>query len=614
MSDPSVPNWERRFRAPIVSMPDWSPHAPERIVFASNESGVWQVHAWDRGTGVRRRVTDHPVGVMDGLSTLDGEGVVWFQDETGDESGRWLMQPFAGGEVRPFVEGLPHGWNEGLAQAPDVVAAAVSDRDGFAVYAAIGGEPAKELCRSTESLQVGGAELGGFSRAGLSADGVLLCLEHGEHGDLIHPALRVIDAKTGEIVGEQLDDGMALHAGCWSPVPGDHRLAIIHERKGDERPAIWDLSTGERVDLPLDLRGFVEVQDWWADGSALLLTNLHEGRDALYRYDLETAQLTKLDTPPGRISNARARPDGSVWYLHMRGDSRPTVLDQAGNEVVAAKGEPPPAARPYVSWHFENPHGQRVHGFYVTPEGEGPFPVMMFVHGGPTYLDSDRWQPEVQAYVDAGFSVGMVNYRGSVGYGREWRDILIGNIGGPELEDVNAGLADLVSRGVADPSRAVIAGWSWGGYITLMELGKHPELWTCGMAGVPVGDYEAGYEDLSPVLQAYDRALLGGTPHEVPELMRERNPIHIADHVRAPVLFIAGEHDTRCPIRQVMLYVEKLEARGHPHQVYLFSTGHSSFDVDERVTQVRTILEFLDRHVQKLTSAGGSLPNGEAAG
>ncbi|HEY3211233.1 MAG TPA: prolyl oligopeptidase family serine peptidase [Actinomycetota bacterium] len=597
MSQNPMPDWECRFRAPVLSMPDWSPRAPDRIVYASNQTGVWQVYAWDRATGMRRRVTDHPVGLPDGLPTLDGEGVLWFQDETGDESGRWFVQPFAGGDVAPFIEGLPHGWNEGLAQAPGVVAAAISDRDGFAVYTAFDGAPAKELTRSTESVSVGGAWLGGFNRAGLSADGSLLCLEHGEDGDLIHPALRVVDPRTGEIIGEQVDEGMALHASCWSPVPADHRLAISHEREGDERPAIWNLSTGERAELSMELPGIVLVQDWWPDASAILVTNLHEGRDRLYRYDLRTGDLDPIETPPGRITKALVRPDGSVWYLHMRGDREPRALSETGVDVVRAEGEPAPAGRPYVSWRFQNDHGQRVHGFHVTPEGRGPFPVVMFVHGGPTSLDSDRWQPEVQAYVDAGFAVGLVNYRGSVGYGREWRDVLIGNIGGPEIEDVNAGLADLVARGIADPRRAVIAGWSWGGYITLLELGKHPDLWVCGVAGVPVGDYEAGYEDLSPLLQAYDRALLGGTPHDVPELMRDRNPIYFADRVRAPVLFIAGENDTRCPIRQVMLYVERLEARGHPHQVYLFPTGHSSFDVDERVRQVRTILDFLRRMV-----------------
>ena len=233
----------------------------------------------------------------------------------------------------------------------------------------------------------------------------------------------------------------------------------------------------------------------------------------------------------------------------------------------------------------------------MTPEGDGPFPVFVRPHGGPTWLEEDRWSPEVQAYVDAGFAVAMINFRGSTGYGAAWRDALIGDIGGPELEDLNAGLAWLVDQGIADPARAVIGGWSWGGYLTLMELGKHADLWLCGVAGIPVGDYELSYDDMSPVLQAYDRALLGGTPEEVPELMRDRNPIYFADNVRVPVLFIIGENDSRCPYRQAMAYVDKLAERGHPHQVYLFGTGHGSFDIEEDVRQIRTILEFLSEHV-----------------
>jgi hypothetical protein len=80
--------WEQRFRAPVSFLPEWSPHAPDRIVYGSNGSGTWQLHAWDIATGARRQVTDHPVGLLDGTPALDGEGILWFQDETGDESGR----------------------------------------------------------------------------------------------------------------------------------------------------------------------------------------------------------------------------------------------------------------------------------------------------------------------------------------------------------------------------------------------------------------------------------------------------------------------------------------------------------------------------------------------
>jgi dipeptidyl aminopeptidase/acylaminoacyl peptidase len=590
--------WEGRFHVPVSFLPEWSPLAPERAVYASNESGVWQVHAWDIATGERRRVTDHAVGVTDGTPTLDGEGIVWFHDETGSEAGQWLVQPFAGGETRPFLHGVPEGWSGGLAQAPGIVAAALSNEDGFATYVSLDGDAARVIHQSSESVLISSAG-DGFLRGGLSADGALLCLEHSEHGDLIHPALRVVDPRTGATVGEQIDVGMSLHTKCWSPVPGDARLAFDHEREGDERPALWDLATGERTDLEVDLDGDVTTHDWWPDGSALLLVQRHEGRDRVLRYDLQTGGVGTVFEESGVVWSARVRPDGTVWLLHELGHRPRLIVDDSGNEVLRLEGRDAPSSRPYQSWHFTNPHGQTVHGFLVTPnDAGGPFPVVMLVHGGPSWLDLDRWQPEIQALADAGFAVGMVNYRGSTGFGREWRDTLIGDIGGPELEDVNAGLQDLIDSGIADRERAVIAGWSWGGYVTLLELGKHPDLWCCGVAGVPVGDYEAGYEDLSPLLQAYDRALLGGKePKDVPELMRDRNAINFADAVQAPVLFLIGENDSRCPLRQAMAYVEKLEARGHPHEVYVFSAGHGSFDVDERARQMGTVLEFLGRHV-----------------
>ncbi|MCS7006925.1 MAG: prolyl oligopeptidase family serine peptidase, partial [Thermoleophilia bacterium] len=433
----TVPLWQQRFRAPVSGLPEWSPRSPTRVAYVSTESGVWQLHAWDVARGSRRQVTDHPLGIVDGTPTFDGEGLVWFQDETGAEAGRWLVAPFArGDEARPFLPELPVGWSEGLAQGPGIVAAALSGEHGFAVYVALDGTPARELLRSEEALRIGGVDEGGYLRAGLSADGELLCLEHAEHGDLLHPALRVVDARSGETVAELRDEGLSLQARCWSPLSGDERLAVSHERAGDELPAVWEPRTGTLRELRLEARGPTWVADWWPDGSALLLVERVEGRDRLLRYDLAHEDATVLPTEPGVIFKARVRHDGRVWYLHEQGHRPRRVLDERGREVLALAGAADLPARPYVAWRFRNPHGQEVHGFYVAPEGRGPFPVLMLVHGGPTWLDLDRWQPEVQAYVDAGFVVGMVNYRGSLGYGREWRDALVGNIGGPELEDV----------------------------------------------------------------------------------------------------------------------------------------------------------------------------------
>jgi dipeptidyl aminopeptidase/acylaminoacyl peptidase len=596
----AMPVWEQRFRAPKMTLPNWSRTAPDRAVFASSVSGVWQVHAWDIETGVRRQVSDHPVGVLDGVPLRDGSGVAFWQEDTGDETGRWLVQPFAGGEIVPLLEGVPVGWSEGLSQADGLMVAGISTSDGvFAIYTIETGSPARPIASGKEWLSMGGFEGAGAELSGLSADGTLVALQHAEHGDITHPALRIVDPRTGAIVAERGDGTSAVIATAWSPAPGDQRLAAAHEPLDRERAGIWDLATGVWQDLDVDLPGDQMIVDWYPDARSVLLKHTLDGRDQLFRVELATGSVQRIATPTGSIGGARVRPDGAVWFVHGDGEHRRRVLDGDGREPVSAPA-PAPAGRPFHDWRFTNDHGQRVHGWIVEPEGEGPHPVMIFVHGGPHWLYVDSYMPEVQAYVDAGFLVAMPNYHGSTGYGRAWRDALTGDAGFTDVDDVTAGLRDILRRPDVDGSRAVIAGWSWGGYITLMELGRNPDLWRAGVAGVPVGDYIGAYEQEAPALQAMDRALFRGTPDEQPELYRRANPITYVDDVAAPVLFLIGDNDSRCPLPQALAYVDRIAGAGKPHAVYRYTTGHGSLDIDEEVRQIRAILDFLQREVPGL--------------
>ena len=95
-------------------------------------------------------------------------------------------------------------------------------------------------------------------------------------------------------------------------------------------------------------------------------------------------------------------------------------------------------------------------------------------------------------------------------------------------------------------------------------------------------------------------ALFGGTPDEKPDLYERSNPITYADAVDAPVLFVIGENDSRCPLGQALAYVDKLAERDAPHDVYRFGTGHGSAVLDEDVRQIRAILAFLDRTLPDL--------------
>ena len=591
MTEPMTePRWKRRYRAPSLTLPNWAIGNPDHLVYASNVSGSWQVHAWDRSGEGHRQVTAHPTGVVRGAATPDGEGVLWFDNSRGDEIGVWRLQPFRGGEVVPLVPDAEPAWSAGLALADDGrVALGLASRVGFSVRVGRVGEPTAELYRHEQTVDV----------ADMSRDGRLLVVHHAEHGDNLHPALRAFDLERGEAVADLWDgQGYSLIASRFSPVRGDGRLALLHERGGVLRPALWDPVGGERTDLEVDLPGTVEVADWWPDGSALLLVHTHLGRDELYRLGLGDGRLERLDHPAGSIAAARVRPDGEVWFRWSSGAAAPEVRAVGREEpVLRAPGAPAPGGQPYQSWSFANRHGDRVHGFLALPAGRGPHPTVVLVHGGPTHHDADTWSPQVQALVDHGWAVALVNYRGSTGYGKAWQDALEGNPGRPEVEDVVAGRDDLTARGIADPGRVMIAGASWGGYVTLLAIGTAPEGWRAAVAVVPVADYLAAYADESEGLQAFDRSLFGGSPEEKPELYRERSPITYVEQVRTPVLLMVGDNDTRCPLRQVLNYAKRLGELGRPFELDRFDAGHGVLVTDERIRQTGVLLDFAAAHV-----------------
>jgi len=578
----TTPLWEQRFRATRVSLPDWAQDAPHRCLYVSNPTGTFELYAWDRSTDEHRQVTARENGTSDGALSPDGEQIWWFDDTDGDEFGVWRSQPFAGGEDVEAAPGVPAAYPAGLEIGHDVVVVGCSADDGSSVHVVRDGS-ANLLYASEHDADV----------AGLSRDESLVVLEHSEHGDSRHRALRVLTLD-GDVVWERWDgEGLGLHAMGFSPVDGDRRLLAVHEREGRPLPFVVDPTTGEEVHPDLSgIEGDLDA-DWYADGSALLVAAEARGRSTLHRVGLD-GSVEPLPTPTGTIGSATARPDGTVEFSWSSAAEPVVIRSSAGDVVLTPPGPPAPGSVPLQDAFVEGPGGT-VHALVATPEGEGPFPTVFLVHGGPTYHDSDSFASDRAAYVDLGLAVVHVNYRGSTGYGAAWRDALTGRPGLTELEDVAAVHDWAVDSGLADPGRSVLAGGSWGGYLTLLGLGLQPERWAAGAAAVPVADYLAAYEDEMEPLRAFDRSLFGGSPEQVPELYARCSPITYVDAVRAPVLVLAGANDPRCPIRQIDNWLTKAQECGKDVEVYRFDAGHGSLVVDERVRQVRAELEFVTR-------------------
>ncbi|MGH3824684.1 MAG: prolyl oligopeptidase family serine peptidase [Pseudonocardiaceae bacterium] len=594
--------WRARFTAPRVSLPQWARDAPDRCLYTSNASGTREVYAWDRVTGTHRRVTDRPHGTYSATMTPDGEQVWWFADNDGDEFGSWVTEPFAGlpagGQPQPAVPGTPPGYPAGLDLGRRIAAVGSSTDEGTTVWISRGGT-AQVVYRSEHDAGVGA----------LSRDERLLAIMHSEHGDSRHPAIRVLgiapDA-TSETVAEKWDGpGKGLEVFGFAPLDGDSRLLLAHERRGRQELLIWDVATDTETEIAVDLPGELAA-DWYPDGAALLVDHQHAARSTLHRYELATGELTALDIPRGTVGGAAVRPDGTVEYAWSCAAEPPTIralyTDSTDRALLIPQGEPAPGSQPLTDQFVPTPHGA-VHALVARPPGalDAALPTVFLLHGGPHAADEDRFSADRALWLDAGFAVVHVNYRGSTGYGSAWRDAIEGRPGLSELDDVAAVHDWAVSSGFADPLRCVVVGWSWGGYLTLLALGTQLQRWAAGVAGIPVGDYVAAYADEMEPLRAFDRALFGGSPEELPELYRMSSPISYAADVRAPVLVLAGENDPRCPIRQIDNYLARLTELGKPHQCYRYDAGHGSLVVAENLRHAAVEVAFV-REVLGLTA------------
>jgi acetyl esterase/lipase len=570
--------WRRRFLAAQISLPSWARDEPDRLLYSSNAEGKWELYAWDRKTDGHRQITERPEGTYLGQLDPTGEWIWWFDDKRGSEFGRWAIEPFGGGERRT-VE-LPPAYEAGLAITSSFAVVGSSMDDGSAVH----------LVREDESPQALYQHREDASVVGLSRDESLLCISQSEHGDSRHPALRVL-ALDGRPVADLWDGpGKGLWGVRWSPVVGDQRVLVMHERQGLRRPLLWSPESGEVIEPDVGLPGEVAA-GWYPDASALLLTHRYRGRDEIYRLDLADGGLHPVDVQSGAIMGARVRPDGEIWYSWSN-SSTPPEVQADGRVLLRAPGEPAPGGVQYSDHDVDG-----VHLFLAEPERPRPHPTIFLVHGGPAAADWDSFFPTAQAWVDHGIAVVMVNYRGSGGYGQAWRDALEGNPGLTELEDIARVHDWVVGAGIAERERIILAGASWGGYLTLLGLGTQPGRWSLGIAVVPVADYVAAFEDEMEPLKAFDRALFGGPPEEIPDAYRERSPITYVENVKVPVLILAGENDPRCPIRQIDNYIARLEELGKPHEVYRYQAGHGSLVMDERIRQVEAQIGFAARHL-----------------
>ncbi len=313
----------------------------------------------------------------------------------------------------------------------------------------------------------------------------------------------------------------------------------------------------------------------FATAGTIVCSYTRQGMWRLALLDTASGRLDDLDTPYTDVWSVRAAPGYAVFCAASATEPAAVVrFDLAARRAeVLRRSSTVPVDAGYLSVpqaiEFPTAGEQTAHAFsyaprnrdFTAPPGERP-PLLVIGHGGPTGATSARFRLEIQYWTSRGFAVLDVNYGGSTGYGRAYRERLNGQWGIVDVDDCVNGARHLVGRGAADGSRLAIRGGSAGGYTTLCAL-TFRDAFKAGASYYGVSDLEALAKETHKFESRYLDRLIGPYP-ERRDLYRERSPIHFTERLSCPVILFQGLEDKVVLPNQAERMVEALRAKGLP--------------------------------------------------
>jgi acetyl esterase/lipase len=600
--------WRQRFETPIMhSVVRAAGFGDAELIVAIGSAGV-STSVWTPADGLVSEIPGLGGNLLHPILAPDARRVLVHSDENGSEVGHlWSY----GVDGEPGVDLTPDAEPYGLrGLATDRVGRSIvittSDEDGYTLVhiGEDGGRPvSRHLFHSVNEAWYGL----------VSADGTVASVDTTDHNPGVRRwALTVIDVERAEPIGVLSDGPTAPVTGVrFSPIPGDHRILATTERTGSARPVIWDPFSGARVDVDApQLIGDLIALDWSDDGEYLLAVHVDAGVHRMFEYGLSSGELRALSHPDGAyfhpdVSSPRPLvwashygPGQEIRLLRQRFDRPLEVLrlDRGSGEIRSWPGaDMNGAPGPLRSVMVPSADGTPVQLWLATPPDiDGPVPFVVWIHGGPNLVSIDDYNPKGMAWLEEGFGYAAVNYRGSVTFGRRFREGFWGAPGEAELEDIEACVQWLVDEGIAREDAVFISGASYGGFLTLLSLGKRPRLFAGGLAFVALADWALAYEDMHASLKLPWKHFLGDTP-EREAVHRRRSPLTYVHNVRAPLLMSQGTSDTRTTPRQASEYVRRLRAAGGDVLLTWFDGGHETSSTTSLVHDQEMVIDLARR-------------------
>ena len=528
----------------------------------------------------------------------DGQEIAYLQYRDGDGCYNIYIISPSGGSCRKVTD-LPKGAFRGLEWSPDGRHLAFSSncRNSFNIYTVQA--DGSDLLRLTSGSETDLSPQ-------WSPDGDHLLFVSFAYNNPRCSEIRMIN-RDGSGLRSIGPSGGISTGGCWSP--DGTRIAFTSDATGDFNIGIVDVKTGELSWVTREDNG-VWASAWSPDGKSMACQMNRNGSYQIIIIDLETGRTRMVGPREGLSSSVKFTPDGAAIVFTHEGPRNPDELCHLSLESselsLLTNGLPDTIDRQRLvapeEISYSSFDGLEIPSLIFRPfntDSDVLPPAVVWVHGGPNYQFFNKWNPSVQLLVSHGYLVMAPDFRGSMGYGRKYRDLSIGDWGGGDLKDVIAAADYLESTGQADGSRIALWGGSYGGYLMLMALAKAPDRWAACVNFFGFVDLETFYRSSQGILK-YVKGQIG-TPEENHVFYHERSPITHCEKITAPLLFFQGADDTRVPLSQAKQLMSVLESHNKLCELIVYEgEGHGFQKRDNQIDSLRRGVDFLNRHVAKL--------------
>lgn len=419
-----------------------------------------------------------------------------------------------------------------------------------------------------------------------------------------------IDVASGkaEALTPQTDTAFNLASGA--SADGKTLALTFENAQGTKQAAFFDVATRKatpvRPDAWEQFGGSLT-----SDGRSMVFTGNVDGRADLFAAGGGTVK--PLDLPPGLNAEARGgeslSPDGSQLLVTHEASNTPndywTIdLNTGAKRQLTRLGiasVSPSILPPSHIVHYKSEDGTVISALLWMPfnlKRDGRAPGVVFPHGGPTGQTTDYFSRTVQALASRGYVVIAPNVRGSTGYGRAFMEANRKDLGGGDLVDEVYGAKFLVATGYVDARKIGITGGSYGGYMTLMAIGKRPELWAAAVEQYGIIDWFSMYEHEAPPLRQYEIGLLGD-PVQDKAVYVAASPMTYIAAAKAPLLVLQGENDIRVPREQAQMVIDKLKAQGTVVDSHFYAgEGHGFVKRENQIDAIERLVAWFDKYLK----------------